>query len=288
MTVRTLLCLFIILFCNTCASLIWQSRRLDKRYNHRVQSQEHRSRPSVTVTNKDPLDTVPNGGALSLSLSPEALRIAETIAPKIGVLTSTALYFAPAAAVLSAIRADDIGDLNPFPLAIMSVVSICWLAYGLSVRDPYVALSNLPGCVGSVGYVVGILPLLRGTSALRTTQGVVLAGAGVILSLWTYLGLSGASAARISSSLGLFASALFIVLSGSPLTTIKTVVSSKDSGSILGPLTVAQVINTALWSMYGLAVKDRFVWGPNVVGFGLGLAQLTLKILFPAKQMAAR
>lgn len=204
------------------------------------------------------------GGALSLS--PEALKIAETLAPKVGVLTSSALYFAPTAAVLSAIRSNNIGDLNPIPLAFMSIASVAWLTYGVSISDPYVALANIAGCFGSIGFVLGILPLLRDdTKTLRTTQGIVLAGCGSCLCLWTYLGLSGASAAKIGSSLGLFASGIFLILSASPLSTVGKVIASRDSISILGPLTIAQVINTTLWSAYGLAIKNRFVYGPNVI-----------------------
>lgn len=137
--------------------------------------------------------------------------------------------------------------------------------------------------VTSAAYVLGILPLLaQRKKQLRTTQGVVLAGAASVLSLWTYLGVSHASPARISTLLGLFASGLFIVLSGSPLSSIKTVISTRDSSSILGTLTVAQVANTILWTAYGLAIKDRFVWAPNSVGLGLGLVQLALKLAFPA------
>lgn len=246
---------------------------------------------------KDTLRTSPSSSTISqistlrggaLQLSPEALALAETLAPKVGVLTSTFLYFAPAATVLQAIKDDDIGSLNTLPLALMAIVSLSWLAYGVAGRNIYVALSNIFGCVGSIGYVVGILPLLsKRKSQLRTTQGVILAGAAALLSLWTYLGLSHAPAATISTSLGLFASALFIVLSGSPLSTIKTVVSNRDSSSILGTLMAAQVVNTALWSAYGVAIKDRFVWGPNMVGLGLGLVQLVLKLAFPAKKPQA-
>jgi solute carrier family 50 protein (sugar transporter) len=204
------------------------------------------------------------GGALSLS--PDALRLAQTLAPKVGIFTSSALYFAPASAVLAAIRSNDLGDLNPVPLAIMSIVSVAWLAYGVSVKDPYVALSNIGGCIGSIGYVLAILPLLQNDKpTLRMVQGLVLAGCAATLCLWTFLGLSGASMTKIGSVLGMFASGLFIILSGSPLSSIKSVIATKNSGSILGSLTVAQVVNTSLWTAYGLAIKNRFVWGPNLV-----------------------
>mmetsp|Transcript_51842 Transcript_51842/g.155586 ORF Transcript_51842/g.155586 Transcript_51842/m.155586 type:complete len:170 (+) Transcript_51842:579-1088(+) len=167
----------------------------------------------------------------------------------------------------------------------MSISCFAWLVYGLSVRDPYVALSNVGGCVASVAYIVGILPLLRDAGkTLRITQATVVSGATASACLWTFLSLSRTPPAGVSSALGLFASLLFILLSMSPLSTIQTVLSKRDAASILASLTTAQVVNTSLWSVYGLAVKDRFVWGPNVVGLALGLTQLMLKVLFPTKQ----
>jgi solute carrier family 50 protein (sugar transporter) len=176
--------------------------------------------------------------------------------------------------------------LYQLPLAIMSIVSVAWLVYGLSIGDPYVALSNIAGCVASVGYVVGVLPLIKNRKDLRLVQSVVTGGAAATLGLWTWLVLSSTPLGKSSSVLGLFASSLFIILSGSPLSTIRTVMKDKNSASILGQLTIAQVVNTLLWSVYGLAVRNRFVWGPNVVGFGLGIIQLALKISFPTKKTA--
>eukprot|EP00980_Cylindrotheca_fusiformis_P018408 scaffold6052_cov118-Cylindrotheca_fusiformis.AAC.21 len=225
---------------------------------------------TTTTTNKKPtFSAVTTSNGLrggALSLSPEALRLAETLAPKIGIFTATALYLAPASAVFDAIRADDIGDLNPVPLAIMSVVCMAWLVYGFLVQDPYVALSNIAGCISSIGYVVTILPLLQSNKpALRKTQTLIMSGVTATICLWTFLAVSGTSIAKSSSAIGIFASSLFVVMAGSPLLTIKSVVANKNSRSILGPLTIAQVVNSSLWTMYGFAVKNSFVWGPNSV-----------------------
>lgn len=220
------------------------------------------------------------GGSSSLEMSPNSL--ITTLVPKVGILTSTLLYFSPMAAVRAAIRDDSLGDLNPIPLAIMAVSSLCWLVYGLSVQDPYVTLSNVPGCIASIWYITAVLPLLKG-SQLQTTQNIILGLSALVINLWTYLSLTNKSIVKVRSALGLFASALFVVLSGSPLSTIKTVFSTRDSGSILAQFTFAQVTNTALWSAYGLAIKDKFVYGPNLTGLGFGLIQLFLKIVFPSK-----
>eukprot|EP00956_Cyclotella_meneghiniana_P032605 scaffold90301_cov56-Cyclotella_meneghiniana.AAC.2 len=154
--------------------------------------------------------------------------------------------------------------------------------YGLSIQDPYVTLSNVPGCIASIWYVVTILPLLK-DDTLQQTQGLVVLLSAFTINLWTWLSLTNKSLGQISSTLGMYASLLFILLSGSPLSTIKTVVSTKSSKSILTPLTLAQVVNTALWSVYGLAIGDRFVYGPNGVGLVFGLVQLLLKVRFPVQ-----
>ncbi|KAK1749281.1 SWEET family sugar transporter [Skeletonema marinoi] len=205
-------------------------------------------------------------GGTALDMAP-ASSLVTTLVPRIGILTNTN---------------ESLDDLNPVPLAIMAVSSLCWLVYGLSVRDPFVTLSNVPGSIASIWYVMTVLPLLKGAQ-LQTTQNIVVGLSAVTINLWTWLALTNKSLEQVSSALGLFASGLFIVLSGSPLSTIKTVLSTKNSKSILTQMTFAQIINTALWSAYGLAIKDKFVYGPNMTGLGFGLIQLALKLVFPSK-----
>jgi len=199
-----------------------------------------------------------------------------SIIPRLGIITSTLLYFSPMSAVRAASKANMLGELNPVPLALMSVASLCWLVYGLSIRNPFVTLSNLPGYIASLWYVVSVLPLLE-KSQLETMQYTVVCLSALTVSLWTYLSLSSKPLVKVQSTLGIYASGLFVILSGSPLSTIKTVLSTRNAGSILLSLTIAQVTNTALWSVYGLAIKDKFVYGPNMVGLGFGLVQLLLK-----------
>ncbi|KAL7477117.1 hypothetical protein ACHAW6_002930 [Cyclotella cf. meneghiniana] len=276
-------------------SLLAQSNALRHRpsffiSNYKAKS-NHFSGSSTSTRHKPNKSYIPatvdtifiRGGSSSLQTS-FANELVTTLIPRIGVLTSTLLYFSPYATVKKAMTEDSLGELNPIPLAIMAISSLCWLVYGLSIRDAYVTLSNVPGCVVTIWYVTALLPLLEG-KILRMTQTMVVMLSAVTISLWTWLSLSNKAMAKVSSSLGLYASFLFIVLSGSPLSTIKTVIEEKNSNSILAPLTLAQVTNTALWSAYGLAIQDKFVWGPNLTGLGFGIIQLMLKILFPSSSL---
>mmetsp|Transcript_11885 Transcript_11885/g.27881 ORF Transcript_11885/g.27881 Transcript_11885/m.27881 type:complete len:280 (-) Transcript_11885:87-926(-) len=220
------------------------------------------------------------GGGLEMTIDLDS-PIVKSLIPKLGVVTSTALYFSPLMAVLNAKMSGDIGDLNPIPLTIMAISSVCWLAYGLSIQDPYVTISNVPGAVATIWYIVSILPLLA-SNQLVIAQRILVTLSAVTINLWTYLSLTKKPLGEIQRCLGKYASGLFIILSLSPLGTIRKVFSTRSSKSVLAPLTAAQVGNTALWSAYGLAIKDRFVYGPNLAGLCFGLIQLFLKVLFPS------
>ncbi|EJK71989.1 hypothetical protein THAOC_06521 [Thalassiosira oceanica] len=222
------------------------------------------------------------GGGLEMTIDLDS-PIVKSLIPKLGVVTSTALYFSPLMAVLNAKMSGDIGDLNPIPLTIMAISSVCWLAYGLSIQDPYVTISNVPGAVATIWYIVGVL------SPWSCRLWTLLIRASLVIT-----GFDTASAGEQST--GDCAEDTCDIVSGDdqPLDislvdqktfgrdpTLK-VFSTRSSKSILAPLTAAQVGNTALWSAYGLAIKDRFVYGPNLAGLCFGLIQLFLKVLFPS------
>ena len=128
-------------------------------------------------------------------------------------------------------------------------------------------------------YVMRILGWYAGLAT------IILVGASCTLALWTTLIFGGFAAAARSHYLGLYATGICIVLFASPLSTIATVISSRNAASILAPLTASQVTNCLMWTVYGVfAAKDIFVWGPNGTGLVLGLIQLALKLCFPSKE----
>ena len=171
--------------------------------------------------------------------------------------------------------AGSLGDLNPLPSSLMVLATISWVCYGLSVSNPYIVASNVPGAIVALLSFVSFMPLMKGNSQLKAVQYTLVGGASAALLLWTKLILGGATSAARSSAVGMFAS---------PLSTMKTVIAEKNAASILAPLTLCQVTNCLMWTVYGfIAAKDVFVWGPNGTGLILGLVQLALKLLYPTK-----
>lgn len=72
-----------------------------------------------------------------------------------------------------------------------------------------------------------------------------------------------------------------IVFYGTPLKTISTVISERNSASIHFETMVMNWINTSFWIGYGLARKDLVIILPNGIGLLLGIAQGILCLLYP-------
>lgn len=70
---------------------------------------------------------------------------------------------------------------------------------------------------------------------------------------------------------------------GAPLQTIKTVLETKSSESIHTPTVTMNVINAVFWMSYGLARMDIIIYGPNGVGLLLGIGQVVLCCIYPAR-----
>ena len=167
----------------------------------------------------------------------------------------------------------------------MVASTIAWVSYALAVGNPWIAGTNIPGMVVAFYQLVTMLPLMKPGSELTLFQSVIVSGVTAQALLFAGLLFGGVSPEARSQALGQYATAICIILFASPLSTIATVVKTRDSASILGPLTIAQVTNCLMWTVYGLlSAKDIFVWGPNGTGLILGLVQLALKLLFPSKE----
>jgi uncharacterized protein with PQ loop repeat len=88
---------------------------------------------------------------------------------------------------------------------------------------------------------------------------------------------SSAAARLIGNAAVVFCMLLF----ASPLSALKTVLQTKSAQSIPLPMTLATVLNCFLWSVAGLKdFNDFTVYFPNLVGLGLGLSQVGLKLIY--------
>lgn len=154
--------------------------------------------------------------------------------------------------------------------------------------DPFIFAANLFGTACGVWYTITAAALVDDMRAADKLSAVTLASVAVF-------GGAGAAHAfgRLSPRVaelvwGASCNLILLAFFSAPLSTLAHVVAARSSASIAAnwPLTVASLANAALWSAYGLAIHRPFVWAPNLTGVALGLAQLFLLAVFPARSIA--
>ena len=78
----------------------------------------------------------------------------------------------------------------------------------------------------------------------------------------------------------MYATIICIILFGSPLSTIASVVKERDASSILAPFTAAQVANCLLWTVYGLfAARDILPYEELTYDYGYVVGSVEGKTL---------
>lgn len=82
---------------------------------------------------------------------------------------------------------------------------------------------------------------------------------------------------RNSHMLGLLGCFMAVILSGSPLATLKTVITSRSTASIPFSMSISTWLNALSWLLYGIIVaNDPMIYGPNSLGLLLSSIQLSL------------
>ncbi|CAN0919963.1 Bidirectional sugar transporter SWEET17 [Linum grandiflorum] len=155
-----------------------------------------------------------------------------------------------------------------------------WTYYGSIKPGAYlVATVNGFGILVEIVYVALFLcyaptKMKAKTGAMVGVLNVGFLGAAVVA---TWVALEGE--ARINA-IGFLSSALNIVMYGSPLAAMKTVITTKSVEYMPFFLSFFLFLNGGIWTVYALLTKDLFLGVPNGAGFLLGAAQLVLYAMY--------
>eukprot|EP00293_Proteomonas_sulcata_P011315 CAMPEP_0184291994 /NCGR_PEP_ID=MMETSP1049-20130417/3852_1 /TAXON_ID=77928 /ORGANISM="Proteomonas sulcata, Strain CCMP704" /LENGTH=229 /DNA_ID=CAMNT_0026599595 /DNA_START=633 /DNA_END=1322 /DNA_ORIENTATION=+ len=214
------------------------------------------------------------------------MTLLKNVAPVVGVFTSTAIGFGPLTAVLKARKNRSLGDINPDPFPVLFGNAIGWIIYAAATRNIYIYGGNVVNVMMGIWYLMTAYGLTTSEGLRRKMEILTVLFTG----LWTVLGFYCAmiddEAFRINL-LGIVCNVIVIILFASPLTTAIKVIQTKNSVSISRPFAAIQLVNCGLWTGYGLAVGDYYVWVPNTIAFVLGVIQAVLICVYPVPPSAA-
>ena len=168
-------------------------------------------------------------------------------------------------------RNNSVGDLSPIPFLSLLMNGSVWLIYGGVKADLTICVPNFTAVV--VGAVCVFLYHANSRDKVSTIFYAVVFS--VILSS-IYLG-------SISdlTSLGLIGVFLSILLMGSPLSTVATVIREKKTDSMPFATSVTTFLNCFAWTSYGYMVAhDTMLWLPSFIGLILAIFQLLLFVIY--------
>lgn len=195
-----------------------------------------------------------------------------------------AVFLAPLPTIHRIKREQSVGNLPLLPYTSMSNSAWLWTLYGVRKQQPSLYYSQAFGFMCAIYYIYSFLgyapphsPTLPGSVKRHLQISAVLQLAGIY---WYMTGND--------EMIAHAAVLLCLILFGSPLAALWTVVKTGSSHSIPLPFCIASVINNACWTVTGYAVmSDPAVYVTCGLGLGFGLLQLAVKSVYPDKGGAA-
>ncbi|KAL7501108.1 hypothetical protein ACHAWT_010859 [Skeletonema menzelii] len=240
--------------------------------------------------------------------------LADYVAPTIGCILSTLTFSAPIKSLLMAIKSGSLGSLNCTPWVFMTGNTIGWLAYSFITLDLFVFFANAPGLLISIWLNTGAMKLQyyeelvkRSAAENRSRDGdddaISVQTAKIdccqqltshelkvlqIVLVWIII-LSTTSLIPVSNEemkfiVGVAVNINLIFFYAAPLSTIASVIRTKNSASIHFWTMAMNTSNAFFWCVYSLAIQDYYILIPNGLGFLFGLVQVALYQCFPRSE----
>ncbi|KAL9235013.1 hypothetical protein vseg_009816 [Gypsophila vaccaria] len=194
----------------------------------------------------------------------------------IGNIISALLFLSPTKTFVRIVRNRSTEEFESFPYIATLLSSSIWTYYGI-IKPGALLVSTVNGFGALVQLVFVSLFLFFAPPSKKATT-TILVGAvdvgclGAIVSIsWFFLN----DETRITV-IGLIGAALNIVMYGSPLAVLGTVLKSKSVEYMPLLLSLCVFLNGGVWTIYAFLVNDPFLGVPNAAGFILGVIQLTV------------
>ncbi|KAK8671149.1 hypothetical protein V6N13_037754 [Hibiscus sabdariffa] len=198
----------------------------------------------------------------------------------IGNVVSVLVFLSPVGTFWRIIKHGSTEDFESVPYVCTLLNSSLWTYYGITKPGAYlVATVNGFGILAEAVYVVLFLVYAPRKTKAKTgiLVGIIDVGFLAAAILVTRLALEGES--RIDA-IGFMCAGLNIIMYGSPLAAMKTVVSSKSVEYMPFFLSFFLFLNGGIWAFYAFLEQDIFLGVPNGIGFLLGTAQLLLYAVY--------
>ncbi|KAG1666014.1 hypothetical protein FOA52_010924 [Chlamydomonas sp. UWO 241] len=213
-------------------------------------------------------------------------------AASIGTVLNIMMLMSPIGAVLHIRSTGDIQDINPLPYPMTAVNCLAWIVYGAIIADPFIPPANIIGLAAGIFFTLSALPACdRKMQDLFLWIFIVIALLFGGLSMVTTFALTEqaeqktmpAKSRRDEIKWGFLCVAILCIYYLIPLSSVLHIIRTRDASSIYLPLGVAAMVNGTMWTIYGLAIGNPIIAGPNAFGALVGLIQVLLRLFYGRK-----
>uniref|UniRef100_A0A5B7BQG6 Bidirectional sugar transporter SWEET n=1 Tax=Davidia involucrata TaxID=16924 RepID=A0A5B7BQG6_DAVIN len=198
----------------------------------------------------------------------------------IGNIISVLVFLSPIGTFWRIVKHRSTEDFDSLPYICTLLNSSLWTYYGITKPGGFlVATVNGFGFIVETIYVALFLIFAPANMRAKTTILVAILDVGFLAAAVVVTQLALQGDVRIDA-IGFVCAGLNIVMYGSPLAAMRTVVTTKSVEYMPFFLSFFLFLNGGVWVFYALLVHDYFLAVPNGTGFILGTAQLVLYAIY--------
>ncbi|XP_004589041.1 sugar transporter SWEET1 [Ochotona princeps] len=164
------------------------------------------------------------------------------------------------------------------PFLTTDVNNLGWLSYGTLKGDGTLMFVNAVGAMLQTLYILVYLRYCPQKRALLLPTASLL---GFLLLGYGYFWLLVPEPDARLQQLGLFCSIFTISMYLSPLADLAKVIQTKSTQRLSFSLTIATLLTSASWSLYGFRLRDPYIMVPNLPGIFTSLVRFWLFWKYP-------
>ncbi|XP_041037674.1 sugar transporter SWEET1 isoform X2 [Carcharodon carcharias] len=159
-------------------------------------------------------------------------------------------------------------NIQFLPFLSTAVNNLGWLYYGQLKGDWTLITVNSIGVILQISYILAYLYF--STEKFQVVSKVAFAGA-VLAIVYLYFTMLVLDAEQRLNKLGLLCSAFTISMYLSPLADLAKIVRTRSTKCLSFSLTVATILTSTSWTLYGLQLSDYYIVVMNSEGGQLGI-----------------
>ncbi|GER44775.1 bidirectional sugar transporter SWEET15 [Striga asiatica] len=198
----------------------------------------------------------------------------------IGNIISIFVYLAPAPTFIRICKEKSTMGFDSLPYAVALFSSMLWVYYAVLKTNALLLISiNAFGCIVETVYLILYLIYASKKSRSQTAKLLGLMNVGLLSLIFLVTFFMFHAHIRVQV-VGWICVAVSVSVFAAPMSIVYQVVRTRSVEFMPFPLSFFLTLSAVAWFAYGLFQKDLCVALPNVIGFGLGVLQMTLYGIF--------